>query len=207
MTIADAYAVLELAPGAPAGEVRAAYLDLVKIWHPDRHAHEPERLRQRAEEKLQRINQAYDCLREDAPADPRRLLLYPLDFGGQFGYVDGEGSPVIYPQFADARPFSQGLAAVKTVAKWGYIDHSGDYVIAPVYDTAEEFSHGWAAVEWHGRWGYIDRTGSFVIKPRFQGARAFDGEWAEVRLGARWGRVHRSGEIRFAADLTAGRLA
>lgn len=207
MTIADAYAVLELAPGAAAPEVRNAWVDLVKIWHPDRHAHEPERLRQRAEEKLQLINQAYERLRDDAPAAPKFLLLYPLDFGNAFGYVDETGAPAIYPQFAAAQAFAEGLAAVKTVEKWGYIDHSGEYVIAPVYDQAEPFSHGWAAVEWHGRWGYIDRSGSFTIKPQFQAARPFDGDHAEVMLGARWGRVHRSGQIRFIANPAASRLA
>ena len=39
-----------------------AYRDLVKIWHPDRFAHD-ERLRLKAEEQLKLINHAYDSLR------------------------------------------------------------------------------------------------------------------------------------------------
>jgi hypothetical protein len=205
MTVAEAYATLDLTPGAPPDDVRAAYLDLVKVWHPDRHSHEPERLRLRAQEKLQRINEAFDRLRGNAA--PQLVLLYPLDFGGNFGYVDQQGAPVIYPQFAEARNFSEGLAAVRVVEKWGYINATGEHVIAPVYDTALEFSHGWAAVAWHGRWGYINRQGSFTVKPRFQAARSFDGEWAEVRLGARWGRIHRSGEERFDAGPRASKLS
>ena len=33
--------VLGLAPGASAQEIKAAYRDLAKVWHPDRFAHDP----------------------------------------------------------------------------------------------------------------------------------------------------------------------
>ena len=46
------YEVLGVNPGASKEEVRAAYLDLVKVWHPDRFANEPQRLLHRAEEQL-----------------------------------------------------------------------------------------------------------------------------------------------------------
>ena len=40
-----------------------AYRDLVKVWHPDRFAHDG-RLRLKAEEQLKRINNAYEWLRK-----------------------------------------------------------------------------------------------------------------------------------------------
>jgi curved DNA-binding protein CbpA len=52
--------------------VRAAYLSLVKTWHPDLFGDDPE-LRASAEEHLKRINVAYALLREVArerPLDP-----------------------------------------------------------------------------------------------------------------------------------------
>ncbi len=52
------YAVLDLEPSASPAEVRQAYRDLVKVWHPDRFAHDP-RLQRRAHVKLQAINDAY----------------------------------------------------------------------------------------------------------------------------------------------------
>jgi hypothetical protein len=196
----EAYETLDVRPGAPAEEIKAAYLDLVKVWHPDRHAHESDRLRRRAEDQLKRINQAYEALRPVAAARPSvPHMLSLLDFGGRFGYVDEAGAPVIYPQFVAAREFRENLAAAKLVEKWGYIDRTGEFAIAPLYDEADDFHGGLAAIKWHGRWGYVDREGRFAIQPRYQGAKAFDGDWAEVLLGNRWGRVHRSGEVSFVA--------
>ena len=55
------YEVLGVACGASAQELKAAYRDLAKVWHPDRFAHDP-RLQQKAQEKLKEINEAYELL-------------------------------------------------------------------------------------------------------------------------------------------------
>jgi RecJ-like exonuclease len=47
---------LDLFPGASLSDVRKSYRDLTFIWHPDRH---PDHLKNRAQEKLQAINEAY----------------------------------------------------------------------------------------------------------------------------------------------------
>jgi hypothetical protein len=44
-------------------EVRQAYLDLVRVWHPDRFQGDPN-LRDRAAQHLKRINEAYDTLKK-----------------------------------------------------------------------------------------------------------------------------------------------
>ena len=62
MTTSDRfYEVLGVRPGASRQELKAAYRDLTKVWHPDRFAHDP-RLQQKAEEKLKEINEAYEQL-------------------------------------------------------------------------------------------------------------------------------------------------
>ena len=55
------YGILELEPGAPVEEVNQAYRDLVRVWHPDRFAHDP-RLQLMAQERLKGINKAYEKL-------------------------------------------------------------------------------------------------------------------------------------------------
>lgn len=65
------YEALGLTPGASAREVKDAYRDLAKVWHPDRFAHDP-RLQQKAQEKLKEINEAYKGLTSGAPSAPRR---------------------------------------------------------------------------------------------------------------------------------------
>jgi tetratricopeptide (TPR) repeat protein len=66
---AQYYELLELPPGASSDAVKRAYRDLVKIWHPDRFAHDP-RLQQRAQDKLKAINAAYEQLQADIGAWP-----------------------------------------------------------------------------------------------------------------------------------------
>ena len=53
---------LELTPGAAWDDVTRAYRDLIKIWHPDRFAHD-EQLRERAEAKSKQLNEAIRQLR------------------------------------------------------------------------------------------------------------------------------------------------
>jgi len=194
----QALQVLDLEPGASAEEVKAAYRDLVKVWHPDRYQHESERLRKRAEEHMKRITWAYEILiGQPAEAETRKHPPMVMDFGRRFGYIDETGATVIEPQFDEAREFVGGLAAVRIDDKWGFVNPEGVLAATPLYDAAGDFSEGLAAVQWYGRWGYIDVTGTFAITPRFQEAGPFVNGVAEVRLGARRGKLYRDGHVEF----------
>ena len=57
----EALEVLALRPGATPLQIKEAYRDLVKVWHPDRFGSDA-RLRRKADEKLQQINEAYRVL-------------------------------------------------------------------------------------------------------------------------------------------------
>ncbi|MEM1368493.1 MAG: pentapeptide repeat-containing protein [Cyanobacteria bacterium P01_H01_bin.15] len=57
------YRVLDLEPGASPVEIEQAYKDLVFVWHPDRLPSGNDRLRRKAEAKLQALNDARDRLR------------------------------------------------------------------------------------------------------------------------------------------------
>lgn len=56
------YRVLEIEPGASPEEVHQGYLDLTWVWHPDRFVGHP-RLQQKAQCKLQQLNEAHARLR------------------------------------------------------------------------------------------------------------------------------------------------
>lgn len=58
----ECYERLDMSPGASPEELKVAYRDLAKVWHPDRFLHDP-RLQEKAQEKLKEINEAYDQLR------------------------------------------------------------------------------------------------------------------------------------------------
>ena len=67
----EALEVLALRPGATSSEIKEAYRDLVKVWHPDRFGSDL-RLREKAELQLKRINEAYRVLQSNADADGLR---------------------------------------------------------------------------------------------------------------------------------------
>lgn len=58
--MANPYEVLGIREGASEAEIKAAYRELVKKYHPDKYQDNP--LYDLAEEKLQEINEAYDAL-------------------------------------------------------------------------------------------------------------------------------------------------
>ena len=60
------YQVLEIEAGASPDDIKQAYKVLAKVWHPDRFSENP-KLKQKAEEKLKRINAAYEFLKTYQP--------------------------------------------------------------------------------------------------------------------------------------------
>jgi len=200
-----AYATLDLSLTASAEQVRQAYRDLVRVWHPDRYHQEAERVREKAQNKLKEISLAYARLRQEI-GDDTSVDLTAMDFGELWGFVDSAGRAVIYPEYQAARSFREGLAAVKAIEKWGFIDVTGRYRATPLYEDCGDFHEGLAAVKWYKRWGFVDPDGVFVIQPRFQEVSPFDGGWARVRLGSRWGRINRAGEVLFEHPSLAGHL-
>lgn len=95
MRLDEAYRLLDLDPGASDEEVKRACRDLTKVWHPDRFGNDPQ-LRQKAEEKLKTVLEAYETIRaaragESGPTRPeyrdsgREEASPPFESGGDHG--------------------------------------------------------------------------------------------------------------------------
>jgi hypothetical protein len=85
------------------------------------------------------------------------------------GYADRASMRTVIPaRFEMARPFSEGLAAVRVKGRFGYIDETGTLVIAPRFVEAGAFRGGYAEVRIDGASGIIDRHGQLVVPAAFQ---------------------------------------
>lgn len=67
----ECYRILDVEPGASLDEVKQAYRDQVRVWHPDRFRNDP-KLQAKAQEKLKLINLSYERLCQEAAADSAR---------------------------------------------------------------------------------------------------------------------------------------
>lgn len=63
------YEVLEIKEGSSKDDIKRAYKELVKKYHPDQYGNNP--LRDLAEEKLREINEAYDHLMKNEYSTPK----------------------------------------------------------------------------------------------------------------------------------------
>lgn len=68
--------------------------------------------------------------------------LEPKRNGETVGFEDDHGQFRISPTFDDARPFSDGMAAVKISDKWGFVDAAGKLAIQPKFSNAYYFREG-----------------------------------------------------------------
>ncbi len=60
------YKILEVEPGAPAERIRHSYIELTRVWDPDRYVDNP-MLRFQADKKRKEIEEAYQALRVFLP--------------------------------------------------------------------------------------------------------------------------------------------
>lgn len=105
----DPYRVLGLAPTATQQQVSEAYRALAQIYHPDRYAEAPSRVKEEALRRMQAVNAAYAALRDPSARtrlpSPPTTRPEPRDAGPMTAvlYVDGS------PRYHDASVAPLGL--------------------------------------------------------------------------------------------------
>ena len=142
------YKVLGVSEDATQEEIRAAYLSLVKKYHPDKYTDNP--LKELANEKLKEINEAYELLTKkgttasSSSSGNRQAGAY----GGAYSGTGGAYSGPSAAEFARARSFinQNNLQAAKQVldgisvrnAEWYYL-YGIVYLRQGWYDKAREY--------------------------------------------------------------------
>jgi curved DNA-binding protein CbpA len=108
----DPYAILKVSPSASDDQVKAAYREMVKKYHPDNYKDNP--LEDLAQEKLKEINEAYEEIQRQRGTGS----------GGRRGYnpgYSGYGQQRGYQQQQQRRPYTGPYAAVRASIERGDI--------------------------------------------------------------------------------------
>ena len=126
--VSDPYKVLGLSPDASDEEVKAAYRKLAKKYHPDLNPGN-----QRAAERMNEINAAYDQIKNPQPQDSFGGGAYGSAYGGAYSgayqsYETGERNELKAARnFIRARQFAQAVNALSGVpiserdGEWYYL--------------------------------------------------------------------------------------
>lgn len=116
------YDVLEIKEGASKEEIKRAYKELVKKYHPDQYGNNP--LRDLAEEKMREINEAYDSLMKNAGDAPN----YDGNSRGGYNYSNNSSNQGIYNEIrmdlqnGNLRVAEEKLTRINVRdAEWNYL--------------------------------------------------------------------------------------
>lgn len=80
----DPYQILNIPPTATDEEVKRAYRDLARKYHPDNYHDNP--LADLAQEKMKEINEAYDQIQKQRKASSAASQTYSYGYGGGNSY-------------------------------------------------------------------------------------------------------------------------
>lgn len=143
------YKVLGVSEGASQEEIRAAYLKMVKKYHPDKYTDSD--LKELANEKLVEVNEAYEMLTKKTNSSSSHASRDGQGSYSSYGGYTGTGNTYSGPyssEFSRARSFiNQGnLQAAKAVldaiatrnAEWYYL-YGIIYLRQGWYDKAREY--------------------------------------------------------------------
>ncbi len=125
---------------------------------------------------LSRGNYSYLAMPPGALSDLHGPFDYALPFAEGLAVVKPAGAALMTylkansrflgsPRFRQARPFSEGLAAVMLDARWGYLDADGHLAIPPRFLSAGEFERGWAPVHTIDGPNFVDPAGRLAWNP------------------------------------------
>lgn len=163
--------------------------------------------------------QSFKKFGEKYPAFPDRRQLekdlaltrkkyFVIEKDGLFGYADSADMQIrIEPQFTEAAPFSEGLAAVllpcsKVPCYYSYVTLEGLFIHTEPWTEANDFHNGLALAAIGNcnadscRYGFINRFGEWEIAPQYSDAFEFSDGLALVKKEPEgYGFIDKSGRI------------
>lgn len=144
MNTTDPYKVLGVSPSATDEEVKEAYRNLAKKYHPDQYGDSP--LKDLADEKMKEINAAYDAITEQRKNRGRQG-----NYSGRSGGYNNVGSNpnssfsdvrslIMSGRIADAEQILNGVPAERRNAEWYFLKGSVLYRRGWLEEAKDHFS-------------------------------------------------------------------
>lgn len=137
MSVNDPYKVLEISPDATDDEVKAAYREMARKYHPDNYANNP--LSDLAQEKMQEINEAYDTIIRMRRQGGGGNASSGSSYGGASRFRDIR-SMINTGRIADAEVLLDGVPANSRDAEWYFLKGSVLYKKGWLEDAFNHFS-------------------------------------------------------------------
>lgn len=162
------YKVLGVSENATKEEIRAAYLTLVKKYHPDKYTDTP--LKELAGEKIKEINQAYEMLTKKPSSGASSSGSYgqqsygQQSYGGYQGYQGYQGY-----SYGGAQGSYTGPNAAEYARARGYINNGELNYARSVLDGIQE-----RGAEWYFLYGIIYLRSGWYEKAREYIRRAYE---------------------------------
>lgn len=119
----DPYKVLGVSRDATDDEIKAAYRELAKKYHPDNYADNP--LADLVEEKMKEINEAYDMIRKERAAGGSSRTSGSGSYGGTYnGYAGNLGkirTLISGGRYSEAELMLDSVPSSERGAEWNYL--------------------------------------------------------------------------------------
>lgn len=133
----DPYKVLGISPNATDDQVKAAYREMARKYHPDQYGDNP--LSDLAQEKMQEINEAYDTIVRMRKEGGHQSGGNPNPRGRSHRYADIRRM-VTEGRIEDADTLLNGIPAVTRDAEWHFLKGSVLYKRGWLEDAYQHFS-------------------------------------------------------------------
>lgn len=125
--MSDPYKVLNVSPTATDDEVKAAYRELAKKYHPDNYADSP--LSDLASEKMKEINEAYDAIMAERKNGRGSASAGNAGYQNAYGYQNYGGNSsypdvrqmIMSGRIADAEQILNGVPQPNRDAEWYFL--------------------------------------------------------------------------------------
>ena len=135
----DPYKVLGVSPSATDEQVKEAYRNLAKKYHPDQYAESP--LKELADEKMKEINEAYDAITAQRKAGNHAYAggYNPVGGNSSSGFNDVR-SLIMSGRIADAEQILNGVPPERRNAEWYFLKGSVLYRRGWLEEAKDHFS-------------------------------------------------------------------